>query len=118
MKTIGIDQSLFKFSSFEHKCLNNIKNTYQHVGKCENQQKLKDIIYADIVLIPEGVTDNSPNVLMTSTSVKKRSARKSLSLFTNIFYVKKKTAKRRIGAVKSKSRAMKVSTNLWTKKKN
>ena len=41
-----------------------------------------------MVSTPEGVTDNSPNVPMTSTTVKKPSAKKSMCLFTNIFDVK------------------------------
>ena len=53
---------------------------------------------------------------MTSTPVKKKSSRKSLCLFTNIFDVKKKTAKRRVGAAKSKRRSMKVGNSLWTNK--
>ena len=72
--------------------MNNIKKIYQHAGKCDNQQNFKKIIDADMVLTPEGVTDDSPNVPMTSTPVKKPSARKSLCLFTNIFDVKNKTA--------------------------
>ena len=35
MKTIGIDQSSFAKSSFEHICMNNIKKIYQHAGKCD-----------------------------------------------------------------------------------
>ena len=35
MKTIGVDQSLCTRSSFEQKCVNNIKYIYQHVGKCD-----------------------------------------------------------------------------------
>ena len=53
---------------------------------------------------------------MTSTPVKKPSARKSLHLFTNILDVKTKTEKRRILAAESKRKAMKVGNNLWTKK--
>ena len=41
MKTIGIDQSSFTRSSFEHRCMNNIINIYQHAGKCNDQQNLK-----------------------------------------------------------------------------
>ena len=37
IKTIGIDQSIRNRSYFEHKCLNNIKNIYQHAGKCDDQ---------------------------------------------------------------------------------
>ena len=53
---------------------------------------------------------------MTSTPVKKPSARKSLCLFTTILDVKPKTAKRRFVAAKSKRKAMKVGNSLWTKK--
>ena len=72
MKTIGIDQSLCKRSSFEHKCLNNIKTIYQHAGKCDDQQNLKGILDTDMVLTPEGVTNDSPIVPMTSTAVKNK----------------------------------------------
>ena len=87
MKTIGIDQSLCNRSSFKHRRLNNIKKIYQHSGKCEDQQNLKDILDADMVLTPEEVTDDSSNVPMTSTPFKRPSARKSLCLFTNIINV-------------------------------
>ena len=61
MKTIGIDQSLYTKSSFEHICMNNINNIYQHAGKCDDQQNIKDIIDSDMVSTLEGVTDNSYN---------------------------------------------------------
>ena len=51
-----------------------------------------------MVSTPEEVTYDSPHVPMTSTQVKKLSTKKSLRLFTNILNVKKKTAKRRVGA--------------------
>ena len=88
--------------------MNNIKKIYQHAGKCDDQQNLKDIIDADILSTTEGVTDNSPNVHMTSTPVKKPSARKSLCLFTNILVVKPITAKRCFVAAKSRRKSMKV----------
>ena len=116
MKTFGIDQSSFTRSSFEHRCMNNIKNVYQHAGKCDDQQNLKDIIDAAILSTPEGVTDNSPNVHMTSTPVKKPSSRKSLCLFTKKLDVQPKTAKRHFVAAKSRHKAMKVCNSLWTKK--
>ena len=65
MKTIGIDQSSFARSSFEHRCMNNIKKIYQHADKCDDKKNLKYIIDTDIISTPEGVTDNSPNVHMT-----------------------------------------------------
>ena len=72
------------------------KKIYQHAGKCDDQQNLKVIIGADMVSTLEGVIYNSHNAPMTSTPVKKPSARKSLCLFTNILDVKPKTEKRRI----------------------
>ena len=111
MKTIGIDQSLCTRSYFEHKCMNNMIYIYQHVGKCDDQQNLRDIIDAAMVSTTEGVTYESLNVPMTSTSVKKPSDRRSLCIFTNILDVKPKTEKCRMVAAKSKLRAMKVGTS-------
>ena len=70
MKTIGIDQSSFTRSYFEHRCMNNIKQIFQHAGKWDDQQNLKDIIDVALLSTIKGVTDNSPNVHMTSTPVK------------------------------------------------
>ena len=117
MKTIGIDQFSFARSSFEHRCMNNIKKIYQHAGKCDDKQNLKDIIDSAILSTPEGVTDNSPNVYMASKPVKKPSARKSMCLFTNILDVKPTTAKRRFVAAKLKLKSMKVCNRLWEKKR-
>ena len=97
--------------------MNNIKNIYQHAGKCDDQQNLKYIIYYAILSTLEGVTNNSPNVHMTSTPVNKPSARKSLCLFTNILDVQPKTAKRRFVATKSRRKYMKVCNSLFNKKK-
>ena len=116
MKTIGIDQSSLARSYFEHRYMNNIKKIYHHAGKCDDQQNLKDIIDAAILSNPEGVTDNIPNVHMTSTPVKKPSARKSLCLFTDILNVKPKTDKRCFVAAKSRRKAMKACNSLLTKK--
>ena len=44
--------------------MNSIKKIHQHAVKCDDQQKLKDILYAAMVLTPEGVTYNSTNVPM------------------------------------------------------
>ena len=117
MKTIGIDRSSFNMSTFEHRFINNIKKIYQHAGNCDYQQNLKDILDVDVLSTPEGFTDNSPNVHMTSTPVKKPSARKLLCLFKNILDVQPKTAKRRFVAAKSRRKSMKVGNSLWTKKK-
>ena len=116
MKTIGIVQSLFTKSFFEHKCMNNIKNKYQHAGKCDDQNNLKDIIDAAMVSTTEGVKYNIPDVPMKSTPGKKPSAGKSLCLFSNTLDVKPKKAKRHIVAEKLNCRAMNVGTSQWTKK--
>ena len=117
IKTIGIDQSSFNMSTFEHRFINNIKNIYQHAGKCDDQQNIKDILEAALLSTPEGFKDNSPNVHTPSTPVKKPIARKSLCLFTNILDVKPKTAKHRFVGAKSRSKAMKVGNSLWKKKR-
>ena len=52
IKTIGIDQSVSNRPSVKYKCLNNIKKIYQHAGKCDCQQNLKDILDADMVSNP------------------------------------------------------------------
>ena len=72
MKTIGIGQSLRNRPSVEHKCLNNIKKIYQHAGKCDDQQNLKDILYSDMVSISEEFTDVSPSLCITQKIVKNR----------------------------------------------
>ena len=72
--------------------MNNIKTINQHAGKCDDQQNLKYIIDTDILSNPEGFTYISPNVHMTSTPIKKPSARKSLCLFTIILVIHPKTA--------------------------
>ena len=95
MKTIGIDQSSFNMSTFEHRCMNNIKKIYQHADKCDNQQNLKDILEAALLSTLEVFTDNILNFHTPSTPVKKPSAGKSQFLFTKILNVKPKTAKRR-----------------------
>ena len=69
-----------------------------------------------MVSTPEGFNDNSPISPMTSTPVKKPSARKSLCLFTNILDVKNKTATRRVGAAKYKRKAIKYGNAPWALK--
>ena len=57
--------------------MNNNKKIYQHAGKCDSQQNLKDPLDATVVSTKEEVRDDSLNVPMTSIPVKKPSARKS-----------------------------------------
>ena len=80
--------------------MNNIKKSYQHAGKCDDQKNLRFILDSAMVLTTDVVTDNTPNLPMTSTPVNKPSASKSLCLFTNILDVKKNIAKRCIVAAK------------------
>ena len=70
MENIVIDQSLCNRSSFEHKCLNNIKKIFQHAGKCDDQQNLEDILDAAMVSTQEEITDNSPNFPMNKTTAR------------------------------------------------
>ena len=75
-KTIGIDQSLSNNALYEHQCLQNINNLYKHAFKCDEKQQFNNIIEADMVSNPEVFTYKSPIYPMTSTTVKKPSARK------------------------------------------
>ena len=59
-----------------------------------------------MVSTPEGFNNNSPISPMKPTPVKKPSARKSLCMLTNILYVNKKNAYRRVGATQSKRKAI------------
>ena len=51
--------------------MNNIKKIYQHAGKCDNKQNLKDILEDALLFNPEVFTGNIPNVHMESSPVKK-----------------------------------------------
>ena len=52
MKTIGIYRSSLTGYSFEHRCMNKIKKKYQHAGKFDDQQDIKDIIDATLLSTP------------------------------------------------------------------
>ena len=95
---------------FEHKCLQKIKKLYKHTGKCDNQQRFKDIIETAMVSTPEGFNDSSPRSPTSPAPIKKSSAIKSLCLFTKILDVKKKTAILRVGSTKFNSKAIKTGT--------
>ena len=113
VKTISVDQSLSNNTIYEHKFLQNIKNLYKHAGKCDYQQQFKDILEAATVSTPEGFTDKCPISPLTSTQVKKPSARNSLCLFTKILEVKNKTATHQVGAAKYKRKSIKSGTTSW-----
>ena len=65
---------------------------------------------------PEEFNDNSPISPMTSTPVKKPSARKSLCMFTNVLEVKNKTTCCRVRAYKSKRKVIKILNTPWALK--
>ena len=106
----GIEQFLSNNALYEHKFLENIKKLYKHAGKCDDQQQFKDIPETAMVSTPEGLTKNSPISPMILTSVKKPSAIKPLCLFTNFLNVKRESATHRVGAAKSKLKAIKYRT--------
>ena len=113
MNTIVIYQPLRNSAPFEHRCLQNIKKLYKHAGKCDDQHQFKEIIEAALVANTEGFTNNSTIFPVTPTPIKKPSARKSLFLFTNIFYVRKKTSVFRVRAAKSKRKSIRSITKSW-----
>ena len=69
-----------------------------------------------MVSTPEGFTKKSPISPITSSPVKKPSARKPICMFTNVLYLNKKTAYRRVGAAKSKRKAIKYGNKPWALK--
>ena len=81
IQTIGINQSLSNNTIYLKKKLENIKKLYKHAGKCDNQKQFKDIFETAMVSTPEGFIDDIPVSPMTSTSVNKPRAQKSLCLF-------------------------------------
>ena len=125
VKTIGIDQSLSKNAQHEHNFIQNINKLYKHDGKCDDQQKFKDILEAAMVSTPEVFTNNSPRSPMTQAPFNKPISRKSLCFFTNILYVNKKTADQSVWADKSNRKSNKsgtkpkgIETNVKRKFKN
>ena len=74
MNNIGIDKSVRNRASFEHNFLNNMKNIYQHAGKCADPQK-NDILGDTMVSTPEEITYYSPILPMNQTKIKKTSAK-------------------------------------------
>ena len=65
---------------------------------------------------PEYITDEGPSLSMTQTTVKKRSAKKSLCLLTNIFDITNRTAFHRVVDAESKLRAIKSVYGMFKNK--
>ena len=76
VQKIGIYKFLSNNDQHEHKCLENIKKLYKHAGNFDDQKQLKCILEAAIVSTPELFTYDMPISPITSTPVKKPSARK------------------------------------------
>ena len=89
----------------------------EKASKCDDQQEFKDILEDAIVSTLEGFTNNSVISPRTSSAVKKPNSQKSLCMFTNGLDVKN-TANRRVGAAKSKRKAIKFINVLWALKNN
>ena len=53
VQNIGIDKSLSNNALYENNFFENIENLYKQAGKCDDQQKFKDIIEALMVSTPE-----------------------------------------------------------------
>ena len=91
----------------------NISKLDTSAGKCDDQLQFKAIIEASLVYTPEIFTDNSPMSPGPPMIVKIFSARKSLCLFTEVLDVKK-TDVRQVGATKSKRKAIREGSMLWS----
>ena len=94
--------------------MENINKLYKSAGKCDNQHQYKSTLEASIFSTPECFTVNSPTSHGPSVTVKNPSARKSLYLFTEFFYIKNKTTVRRVDADKSKLKAVVSGSMLWS----
>ena len=114
MIVIGAEQSLSNSAMYEHICLENINKLYESSGKYDDQQQYKAIIEAEIIFTTEVFTDNSPMSPSQSVNVKHPRARKSLRKFLDTLGVKPKTAVRRFCAAKSKRKAIRDGSMLWS----
>ena len=67
-----------------------------------------------MVSSPEGFTDNITMSPGPSVTVKTPSAKKPIRLFTEAWYVKKDNSVRRVGDAKSKFKAIRAGSTLWS----
>ena len=104
MVTIGVELLLSNSAMYKHRCLENIKKLCKSSGKCDNQQKYKAIIEAEIFSTPQIFTDNSSMSPGPSVTVRNPIARKVLRLFTEILDIKKKTSDHWVGDSRSTRR--------------
>ena len=113
MVTVGIDQSLSNSPLYKHRCLENINKLYKSSGKCDNQQRYKTILEAEMFSTHYGFNGNSPVSPGFSVTVKNPIARKLLCQFTELFDVKSKSAARRLVDAKSKRELFISVIMLW-----
>ena len=95
-------------------CLENIKKIYASARKFDDQQQYKDIIEAAVFATPDIFTDNITMSPGTSVTIRNPIARKPLHPFTEVLDVKKKTSSIRLGAAKSKRKATRSGSVLWS----
>ena len=114
MVIIGIYQLLSNSAIYEYRCLENIKKLYTSAGKFDDQHQYKSIIEAEMVSNPDRFTDNGTLSPGPSVTVINPSARKSLRIFTEVLDFKKNTYVFRVGAAKSKSKATRAGSVLWS----
>ena len=67
-----------------------------------------------MVSTPDVFTDDIPMSPGTHMILRKPSTRKSLFLFTEVLDIKNKTTVRRVGADKSKHKAIRAGSMLWS----
>ena len=99
---------------YEHRCPENIKKLYTSSVKCNYQLQFKVIIEASMVTTPEIFTDNIPMSPGPPVIFKTYSAIKSLRLFIEVFYFKRKISFRRVGDSKSKRKSTRAGIMLWS----
>ena len=92
MVIIDADRSLSNIALYEHRCLENIKKLYKLSEKCDDKQKYKSMIEANMVSTPEEFNENSPMSSGQSVPAKQYFVRKSLRQFTETFDIKPKTS--------------------------
>ena len=114
MITIGIYQLLSNCEMYEHICLENTKKLYTYYGKCNDKLQFIEILEASMVSTTDRFTDNSTVSPGPTMILRKCSEIKSLRLFTEVLDFKKKTYVCRVGADKSKRKAIISGSMLWS----
>ena len=94
--------------------LRNTKTLLKTAGKREYQQQYKEFIEAEMVLTPQGYTENSLISPSRYETTKDPSIRKPLCQFLEALDVKHNTALCRLGVAKSKIKTIRAGNMLWS----